>query len=103
MGYVRATSQFSPHVSSFSACLCQVIFLFDFGTGAFGLLLADGLVYGCASVSNGIAEGWASRAAKEGSDFSIEAQAWELVWWCLLVGRPNSSGLFGSLTCQFLY
>eukprot|EP00913_Durusdinium_trenchii_P000183 g166.t1 len=49
-----------------------VIFLFDFGTGAFGLLLADGLVYGCASVSNGIAEGWGSRAAKEGTDFSNE-------------------------------
>ena len=58
-------------------CWCaflQVCFLFDFGTGAFGLLLADGLVYGCASVSNGIAEGWASRAAKEGTDFSNEAR-----------------------------
>ncbi|CAK9090792.1 unnamed protein product [Durusdinium trenchii] len=60
----------------FLACnvvaLAGVIFLFDFGTGAFGLLLADGLVYGCASVSNGIAEGWGSRAAKEGTDFSNE-------------------------------
>lgn len=60
----------------FFACnaiaLVGVCFLFDFGTGAFGLLLADGLVYGCASVSNGIAEGWASRAAKEGTDFSNE-------------------------------
>eukprot|EP00913_Durusdinium_trenchii_P000182 g165.t1 len=71
----------------FFACnaiaLVGVIFLFDFGTGAFGLLLADGLVYGCASVSNGIAEGWASRAAKEGSDFSIEVyRTWNMSLAC---------------------
>ena len=50
----------------------KVIFLFDFGTGAWGLLLADALVYGCASVSNGIAEGWASKAAMPGTSFSQE-------------------------------
>eukprot|EP00913_Durusdinium_trenchii_P000180 g163.t1 len=51
----------------------QVIFFFDFGTGAFGLLFATTVVYSCASLSNGIAEGWASRAAQEGTDFSNEA------------------------------
>ncbi|CAJ1350434.1 unnamed protein product [Effrenium voratum] len=53
--------------------LVGVIFLFDFGTGAAGLLFADGLVYGCASVSNGIAEGWGSKAAIPDTDFSQEA------------------------------
>eukprot|EP00437_Effrenium_voratum_P022012 CAMPEP_0181401130 /NCGR_PEP_ID=MMETSP1110-20121109/2488_1 /TAXON_ID=174948 /ORGANISM="Symbiodinium sp., Strain CCMP421" /LENGTH=235 /DNA_ID=CAMNT_0023523283 /DNA_START=680 /DNA_END=1387 /DNA_ORIENTATION=- len=52
--------------------LLGVVFLFDFGTGAAGLLLADGLVYGCGSVSNGIAEGWGSKAAVPGTDFSQE-------------------------------
>ena len=34
---------------------------------------ADGLVYGCGSVSNGIAEGWGSKAAVPGTDFSQDA------------------------------
>lgn len=54
------------------AGLFGVIFLFDFGTGAAGLLLADGMVYGMASVANGIAEGWASNAAMPGTNFSLE-------------------------------
>lgn len=54
------------------AGLFGVIFLFDFGTGAAGLLLADGMVYGMASVANGIAEGWASKAAMPGTNFSLE-------------------------------
>ncbi|CAJ1396206.1 unnamed protein product, partial [Effrenium voratum] len=50
-----------------------VFMLFDFGVlGASSLLIADGLVYGCASVANGIAEGWASSAAMPGTDFSNE-------------------------------
>lgn len=71
-----------------------MIFLFDFRQlGAFGLLLADALVYGCATVSNGLAEGWASRAAEEKTDFSTEASdrqrrrthrvvgSFEVDWW----------------------
>lgn len=52
--------------------LVGVIFLFDFGIGPAGLLLADSLVYGCASVSNGIAQGWGSKAAVPNTTFSIE-------------------------------
>jgi len=52
--------------------LFGVLFLFDFGTGPAGLLLADGLVYGMASVANGIAEAWASKATMPGTGFSIE-------------------------------
>ena len=47
-----------------------MIFLFDLGLGAWGLLLADALVYGCSSVSNGIAEGWATWFCFSG-DFCI--------------------------------
>ena len=36
------------------------------------LLLADAIVYGGSSVSNGVAQGWATRAATKGTDFSIE-------------------------------
>ncbi|CAJ1389476.1 unnamed protein product [Effrenium voratum] len=57
--------------------LLGAIFLFDFGTGAAGLMIADALVYGCSSVSNGIAEGWGSKAAIPDTDCSQEAyQAW---------------------------
>eukprot|EP00438_Fugacium_kawagutii_P029900 Skav200717 [mRNA] locus=scaffold2650:156095:157639:- [translate_table: standard] len=52
--------------------LIGVLFLFDFGTGAAGLLIADGMVYGMANVSNGIAQGWASKAAMPNTGFSIE-------------------------------
>ena len=33
--------------------------------------MADGLVYGMASVSNGIAEGWGSKAAMPGTSFAL--------------------------------
>ncbi|CAK9090846.1 unnamed protein product [Durusdinium trenchii] len=72
----------------FMACNCiallGVIFLFDFRQlGAFGLLLADALVYGCATVSNGLAEGWASRAAEEKTDFSTEVyRTWNMALVC---------------------
>eukprot|EP00438_Fugacium_kawagutii_P030866 Skav215440 [mRNA] locus=scaffold745:404855:405442:- [translate_table: standard] len=52
--------------------LVGVLFLFDFGTGAAGLLVADGMVCGMANVANGIAEGWASKAAMPNTGFSIE-------------------------------
>ena len=48
------------------------IFLFDFGFGAWGLILAEALVYGCTCVSNGIGKGWATRAAVKGTNFSHE-------------------------------
>mmetsp|Transcript_15962 Transcript_15962/g.27147 ORF Transcript_15962/g.27147 Transcript_15962/m.27147 type:complete len:551 (+) Transcript_15962:65-1717(+) len=53
--------------------LFGVLFLFDFGTGAAGLLIADALVYGMASVANGIAEGWGTQAAMPNTSFSVEA------------------------------
>lgn len=40
--------------------------------GASSLLAADALVYGGASVANGIAEGWACRAATAGTPYNIE-------------------------------
>ncbi|CAK9053240.1 unnamed protein product [Durusdinium trenchii] len=65
-----------PESTVFMVCkltsLVGVIFLFDFGIGPAGLLLADSLVYGCASVSNGIAQGWGSKAAVPNTTFSIE-------------------------------
>eukprot|EP00439_Symbiodinium_sp_Y106_P084993 s234_g27.t1 len=42
----------------------------DFGAGS--LLLADAIVYGGASVANGIGEGWGCRAATPGTSYSIE-------------------------------
>mmetsp|Transcript_55209 Transcript_55209/g.113996 ORF Transcript_55209/g.113996 Transcript_55209/m.113996 type:complete len:543 (+) Transcript_55209:80-1708(+) len=49
------------------------IMLFDFHFfGAGSLLAADALVYGGASVANGIAEGWACRAATAGTAYNIE-------------------------------
>ncbi|CAE7258971.1 gloB [Symbiodinium natans] len=49
------------------------VLLFDFHVfGAGSLLVADALVYGGASVANGIAEGWACRAATMGTSYSIE-------------------------------
>ena len=56
--------------------LAGVFLLFDWKFfGAFGpasLLLADSLVYAFSSVSNGISQGWASRAAMKGTDFDIQ-------------------------------
>ena len=48
------------------------MFLFNFG-GPGTLMLADGLIVSCAAVSNGIAEGWGSKAAVAGTSFSNEA------------------------------
>lgn len=44
-----------------------------FWPGPAGLLFADAMVYGMASVANGIAEGWASKAAMPNTGFSIVA------------------------------
>ncbi|CAJ1341203.1 unnamed protein product [Effrenium voratum] len=49
----------------------QVI-LIDSSSASVARIPADGLVYGCGSVSNGIAEGWGSKAAVPGTDFSQE-------------------------------
>lgn len=56
--------------------LFAVLLLFDFSdliglNGAWTLLIADAGIYGGATLANGIADGWASRAAKDGTDFSI--------------------------------
>ncbi|CAJ1353402.1 unnamed protein product, partial [Effrenium voratum] len=51
--------------------LVSCMFLFDTGhSRAWTLLVADAGIYTGATVANGIAEGWASRAAKEGTSFS---------------------------------
>ena len=55
------------------AALLGVILLFDwkfFGAGA--LLFADAIIYGSSSVSNGIAQGLATRAAMKGTAWGIE-------------------------------
>ena len=51
---------------------CGAILFFDFHAGAPSLLLADVIVYGGASIANGIGEGWACRAATKGTSYSIE-------------------------------
>ena len=53
--------------------LCGSILLFDFNFfGAGSLIIADMIVYGGASVANGIAEAWACRAATRGTSYNIE-------------------------------
>ena len=53
-----------------------MLLLFDWPYfGPATLLLADAVVYGGSSVSNGVAQGWATRAATKGTDFSIERRA----------------------------
>ncbi|CAE7732728.1 GIP [Symbiodinium sp. CCMP2456] len=56
--------------------LSSVFLLFDWlFNGAFGgsaLLFADSLVYAFSGVSNGIAQGWASRAAMKGTKYDIQ-------------------------------
>ncbi|CAE7201873.1 unnamed protein product [Symbiodinium natans] len=49
------------------------VFLLFGNSGPGSLLLADAIVYGGASVANGIGEGWACRAATPGTSYSIEA------------------------------
>eukprot|EP00439_Symbiodinium_sp_Y106_P051355 s1451_g6.t2 len=51
---------------------CGAILFFDFHLPAPSLLLADVIVYGGASIANGIGEGWACRAATKGTSYSIE-------------------------------
>ena len=51
---------------------CGAILFFDFHLPAPSLLLADVIVYGGASIANGIGEGWACRAATQGTSYSIE-------------------------------
>ena len=52
-------------------------------------MLADGLIVSCAAVSNGIAEGWGSKAAVAGTSFSNEAY------------RTSSTRLEGKVGCGF--
>ena len=69
----------TPSIMFFGAALfgwLGVFLIFDWGArgtfGAITLLVADGIVYGSASVANGIAEGWASRATAPGTGYSNE-------------------------------
>lgn len=59
-------------VTLLAFCGCTMFFDLGGNLGAKALMLADTIVYGGASVANGIAEGWASRAACKGTDYSIE-------------------------------
>ena len=65
----------SLFLSSTFISLGGVLLLFDWPfLGAFGagsLLVADSLVYSFSNVSNGIAQGWATRAAMKGTNFDI--------------------------------
>ena len=65
----------SLFLSSTFISLGGVLLLFDWPFfGAFGagsLLVADSLVYAFSNVSNGIAQGWAARAAMKGTNFDI--------------------------------
>ena len=51
---------------------CGAILFFDFHLAAPSLLVADVIVYGGASIANGIGDGWACRAATKGTSYSIE-------------------------------
>jgi len=69
----------TPSIVFFGSALIGwfgVLLIFDWGArgtfGAITLLVADGIVYGSASVANGIAEGWASRATTPGTGYSNE-------------------------------
>lgn len=72
----KIVSESTVFITASAAGLCGVFLLFDwhsFGTfGAGSLLLADAIVYGGASVANGIGEGWGCRAATPGTSYSIE-------------------------------
>eukprot|EP00930_Biecheleria_cincta_P039912 TRINITY_DN27388_c0_g1_i1.p1 TRINITY_DN27388_c0_g1~~TRINITY_DN27388_c0_g1_i1.p1 ORF type:complete len:659 (+),score=90.91 TRINITY_DN27388_c0_g1_i1:86-2062(+) len=72
-GYVRESTCF---VVASTIGLVGALFLFDlhelFGVNrVWTLFIADAGIYGSATFASGIAEGWASRAAKDGTDFSI--------------------------------
>jgi len=72
----KIVSESTVFITASTAGLCGVFLLFnwhafgDFGAGS--LLLADAIVYGGASVANGIGEGWGCRAATPGTSYSIE-------------------------------
>eukprot|EP00913_Durusdinium_trenchii_P026388 g24760.t1 len=63
--------------------------LFDIAaTPGWFLLVADCIIYTGATVANGIAEGWASRAAKEGTRFSnTDYRVRQLYHYSPIVGR----------------
>lgn len=65
-GYARQSTCFM--VSSITGLIAGLLL---FVKGAWTLLIADAMIYGGAILANGIAEGWASRAAKDGTDFTI--------------------------------
>lgn len=72
-GYLRESTCF---MAASMTGLVAVLLLFDLHdliglNGAWTLLIADAGIYGGATLANGIADGWASRAAKDGTDFSI--------------------------------
>lgn len=68
-GYVTQSALF---MGGATVGLLASFLLFDTGLGgAWTLLVADAFIYGGATLANGIAEGMASRAAKDGTDFSI--------------------------------
>ena len=82
-------------VTLLAFCGCTMFFDLGGNLGAKALMLADTIVYGGASVANGIAEGWASRAACKGTDYSIETyRAHQLLGltWVYLNGSLASSG-----------
>jgi len=68
--HVGFVSQMS--IFLFSICMSGVgaVLFFNFG-GIYTLLAADCLVYGFSGTAMGIAEGWGTRAATEGSSFSL--------------------------------
>ncbi|CAE7817566.1 unnamed protein product, partial [Symbiodinium sp. CCMP2592] len=72
----KIASESTVFITASVAGLCGVFLLFNwqaFGKfGAGSLLLADAIVYGGASVANGIGEGWGCRAATPGTSYSIE-------------------------------
>lgn len=77
-GYIKESSLF--FVAACSAIVgCS--FLFDEGHAkAWTLLLAEAIVYTGGTVTMGISQGWATRAAREGSSFSqADYQLWSMV------------------------
>ena len=70
----KLVSESMVFFTSAASGLCGVALLFDFpGLGPWSLLVADAVVYGGASVANGIGMGWACRAATPGTSYNIEA------------------------------
>jgi len=77
-GYIKESSLlFVATCSAIVGCS----FLFDEGHAkAWTLLLAEAIIYTGGTVAIGISQGWATRAAKEGSNFSqADYQMWNMV------------------------